>query len=138
MNFKGTRQLDRGWEIDLTPLIDVVFLLLIFFMVSTTFKAESKLLVELPQASQRPPTEVEPLITLSLDKSGILEYKGNVFTASELADALKTLSGNDADKPVLIRADHEVQHGVVVSVLDTLRQSGFTSVSIATRTKKKM
>ncbi len=133
LKFQNQTVDDSQIQIEITPLIDVVFLLLIFFMVSTTFKAESKLVVELPKATLEQESTIEPLLTLSLDRNGILEYRGNVLTLEELGDALTALTKGDKQRPILVRADKEVAHGYVVAVIDRARESGFNKISIATR-----
>ena len=132
MKFRDTPLLDDS-QIDITPLIDIVFLLLIFFMVSTTFKAESKISVELPKASNNTETPIEPLVELSLDSNGIIEYKGNIIALESLGEILTTITEGNKDKPIMIRADRNVTHGVVVGVIDQTRKSGFGRISIATK-----
>ena len=132
MNFSNKAKQDDT-VVDLTPLIDVVFLLLIFFMVSTTFKAESKIVVDLPTSSDRSTSAIESVVELSLDRNGIIEYKGSILTIDELGDVLAAVTQGDKAKPILVRADQDVTHGTVVRVIDKARQNGFDRISVATR-----
>ena len=136
MNFQAKNKFsDNDIQVEITPLIDIVFLLLIFFMVSTTFKAESKLSVELPQSSSQQERSVEQLIVLSLDASGVIEFKGNIITPEELVEVLGTLTDGDKERPVLVRADKDVTHGLVISVIDRIKRAGFRSISVGTKVR---
>ena len=131
MNF-GRRSQD-DLTLDVTPLIDVVFLLLIFFMVTTTFASRSGIGVKLPeaQAKERPPGHV---IELTLTTKGELFLdKGKVATGG-LAAAFAAAAREHAGEVVVIRADAAVPHGRVVKAMDAARAAGFHKLAIATRT----
>lgn len=122
-------------DVNLTPLIDVVFLLLIFFMVSTTFEHQSRIQVELPEASAEPTTpEVESLEI-------IVDAQGRYFIGEEqvvntqlktLMGAIAKVIGERTDMPVIVRADANSPHQSVVTVLDATSQLGLTRISLAT------
>jgi len=131
MNF-GRRSQD-DLTLDVTPLIDVVFLLLIFFMVTTTFASRSGIGVKLPeaQAKERPPGHV---IELTLTTKGELFLdKGKVATGG-LAAALAAKARAHPGEVVVIRADAAVPHGRVVKAMDAARAAGFHKLAIATQT----
>ena len=122
-------------EVNLTPLIDVVFLLLIFFMVSTTFEHQSRIQVELPEASAEPTTPEDESLEI------IVDAQGRFFIGEEqvINTELKTLKGAIAkfigertDMPVIVRADANSPHQAVVTVLDATSQLGLTRISLAT------
>lgn len=125
-------------EINLTPLIDVVFLLLIFFMVSTTFQHSRALQVALPEASQenqseRAPTEIELVIAAD----GQMAINGEPLASNDKAairKALRSLLEQPAEQPLTIRADREVAHKHVVRTMDVAAGLGLVNVAIATRT----
>ncbi len=130
----GSRLRDEP-EISLTSLIDVVFTLIIFFVVTTTFDQRSAIKLELPQASDAPvETTVEPL-TLVIDAEGRY-YIGNAELLKKdgnaLRDALRSLPAEVRERPVVLRADARAPHQAVVTALDALGQAGFEKVSIAT------
>jgi len=130
MNFGRHSQDDL--TLDVTPLIDVVFLLLIFFMVTTTFASRSGIGVKLPeaQAKERPPGHV---VELTLTAKGELFLdKGKVATGG-LAAALAAAAREHAGEVVVIRADAAVPHGRVVKAMDAARGAGFRKLAIATR-----
>nr|WP_207162374.1 biopolymer transporter ExbD [Thiocapsa imhoffii] len=121
-------------EINLTPLIDVVFLLLIFFMVSTTFKDESRLRVQLPQAQGESVSAAElDLIRILIDRSGALFLQEQPLPDSAtLVQALTALRGAHRPPPLLIEADAQTPHEAVMGALDAAGQSGFVQIAFAT------
>lgn len=134
MKFK--RQITEEDSINLTPLIDVVFLLLIFFMVSTTFTRETQLLVDLPEAVGEPSLQETPPIEILISASGNYSVNGKSLVNADsetLEAALKTFdSGEEVKSPVTITADAKTPHQSVVTAMDVAGQLGFTRLSIAT------
>ncbi|MBZ2167789.1 MULTISPECIES: ExbD/TolR family protein [Marinobacter] len=134
MKFKRQRSQEVG--VDLTPLIDVVFLLLIFFMVSTTFTRESHLQVELPEASGEPvsPDEVEQIdVVINAEGQYILNGRSLVNNRREtLERGVKELSGGDSSLPYIITADARTAHEFVVRAMDVAGRLGFAKLSITT------
>jgi len=123
-------------NVDLTSLIDVVFLLLIFFMVSTTFERESVLKVDLPEASavadrEELPDSMELVIDgegrMFLNDQRLLDSNANTIRA-----AMEQLAGENRDLPLILRADRLTPHHFVVTVMDVAAQMGFINLSIAT------
>lgn len=122
-------------NIDLTPLIDVVFLLLIFFMVSTTFRRESDIQIDLPEASPKSaPNEEQPL-TVGIDADGRYSINGRALPDARLetiSAALAEAAGEDRDQPLIIRADGRTPHQAVVTAMDAAGRLGFRRLAIAT------
>lgn len=125
---------DQG--INLTPLIDVVFLLLIFFMVSTTFTKETHLSVDLPEAVGEQSTELPEQIEILINSDGSYSVNGMALVndkAVTLKSALeKTAEGNN-ELPLVITADAKTPHQAVVQAMDVAGQLGFARLSITTR-----
>lgn len=123
-------------ELNLTSLIDVVLLLLIFFMVSTTFVDESRIELKLPQASAEPaPEQRTDPIEVAVTASG--EYRVNGQTLinrnpATLSAAVSKIAGESRDAPITIRADARATHQSVVTAMDVLGRLGFRAISIAT------
>lgn len=122
-------------ELNLTSLIDVVLLLVIFFMVSTTFVEEGRLRVELPQASPVPVAAPQDPIVITVTAQG--SYRVNeqplVNNAREtLRAAIAKVADGRRDRPVTIRADARATHQTVVTAMDVAAKLGFTQVNIAT------
>jgi len=122
-------------DLNLTPLIDVVLLLVIFFMVSTTFVDEARLRVELPSASQRPLAAVEEPVVVTVTAEGAYRVNDQPLvdaTAQTLERALKKVGQENRDQPVVIRADGRASHQAVVTAMDVVARTGFSRVNIAT------
>lgn len=129
---------EEGVEVNLTPLIDVVFLLLIFFMVSTTFDRHATLKVSLPESSVKATQKQDEPLVLSIDA------KGNYFlndrqivnqSLDTLMQALKRTIGNEAaikETALVLRADANTPHQSVVRAMDAASRLGLTKLSIAT------
>jgi biopolymer transport protein ExbD len=133
VKFKRQRSQEVG--VDLTPLIDVVFLLLIFFMVSTTFTRESHLNIELPEASgERSESEAE-LIDVVINAEGqyILNDRTLVNNRREtLERAVSELAKDNTSLPFIITADARTPHEFVVRAMDVAGRLGFAKLSITT------
>lgn len=123
-------------EMNLTSLIDVVLLLLIFFMVSTTFVDESRIKLQLPQASTEPAAEQKKdPIEVAVTASGEYRVNGQTLintSPATLSAAVSKLAGERRDLPVTIRADARSTHQSVVTAMDVLGRLGFKAISIAT------
>jgi biopolymer transport protein ExbD len=133
VNLRPRRQEEP--DINLTPLIDVVFLLLIFFMVSTTFRKEADLKVNLPESSEAvSPVEREQL-TITIDAEGRYAVNGEALVDTRLEtlkSAISGAAGARRDLPLVIRADGNTPHQAVVKAMDAAGQSGFRQLGIAT------
>jgi len=127
-------------SVNLTPLIDVVFLLLIFFMVTTTFRDESEIEIDLPQASEQPVEQTAEAIEVVIDRDGkyYVDKKLVINTQLDtLKRALREVKGNRDNPPVIISADAMAPHQSVVTAMDAARQLGLVRMSIATRNQNK-
>jgi len=122
-------------EVNLTPLIDVVFLLLIFFMVSTTFEHQSRIQIELPEATASPDEIEEESIEIIIDAQGryfIGEEQVVNTELKTLKSAIGKAVGDRGTVPVTIRADASTPHQAVITALDATSQLGLTRISLAT------
>lgn len=118
--------------INIAPLVDVVFLLLIFFAVSTTFLETAGLELTLPASSssaQGSPQE----ITIAVSRDGLLYLEGLRMPEDRLATELRVRLAARDEKLVLLRADAETPHGTVVRIMDLARKAGATGLTIAAR-----
>ena len=122
--------------VDLTSLIDVVFLLLIFFMVSTTFERQALLKVDLPDASVvEDRVEAPESLELVIDSEGRMYLNDQRLIDSEartIRAAMEQQAGDNRGIPLILRADRLTPHHHVVTVMDVAAQLGFTNLSIAT------
>jgi len=123
--------------VDLTSLIDVVFLLLLFFMVSTTFEHQAVLKVDLPEGTgvESPSEPPDPdRLELVIDHTGLMFLNDQQLTTSDartLRAAFIQQVGENRDLPLTLRADRETPHHYVVTAMDVAGQLGFSNLSIA-------
>ncbi|MCY4212530.1 MAG: biopolymer transporter ExbD [Gammaproteobacteria bacterium] len=118
-------------NVELAPLIDIVFLLLIFFMVSATFIRRSELHIDLPEA-RGGRTDASPALTITVRRDGGYAVNGQPTAASALAAALASASGGDGAVRAVIAADALAPHQAVVGAMDASSQAGLTRISILT------
>ena len=123
-------------EVNLTSLIDVVLLLLIFFMVSTSFVKQSQISISLPQAdSEAIVEEVPQQIDIMITETGTFLINNRELInsrAETIRNALQKVSGGNNDLPLTISADANAKHQDVVTAMDVAGRLGFTQISIAT------
>ncbi len=122
-------------EVNLTSLIDVVFLLLIFFMVSTSFVKESRLTITLPEAESEAPAAAAERLEVAVTAAGTFLVNGRELVNNSpvtLRRALLEVSGGDTGLPVTIVADADARHQSVVTVMDVAGRMGFVKIDIAT------
>ncbi|WP_250658270.1 ExbD/TolR family protein [Alkalimarinus coralli] len=134
MKFK--RQVDEDVSVNLTPLIDVVFLLLIFFMVSTTFTKESHLEIELPEASGEKSASNVKEIELIISHKGEFSINERPLVNNKedtIKKAVMKISGGDKKLPFVITADAKTPHEYVVRAMDVAGKLGFVHLSITTQ-----
>ena len=135
MKFQRHRREDVG--VDLTPLIDVVFLLLIFFMVSTTFIRETQLKIDLPEASGELQEIEDDVIEITVDRRGDYAVNQQLLVNSELDTLLRALRERLAERDpttrVIITADANAAHADVVRAMDAAGRLGLSRISITTR-----
>lgn len=123
-------------QVNLTPLIDVVFLLLIFFMVSTSFTKENQLEINLPEASAEEVMTTNQGITLTIQENGTYAINGRILANTKtetLTEALRVESGMDFEQSLLIVADANATHQSVVSAMDAAGRLGFVNLRISTQ-----
>ena len=133
MNLRPRRREEP--EINLTPLIDVVFLMLIFFMVSATFLDEADMELILPEASEEPAERAVQPLQLTVNADGDYYLEGEALSDREAATVERALRDAMADqpgRPLVIRADGRTQHQRLVTALDAAGRAGIETVNIAT------
>ena len=125
-------------DVNLTPMIDVVFLLLLFFMVSTSFIRESSLKVDLPEASGQVLAEQEAPIDIIIRANGEVLVNDTVLTEASrdtLQNTLKSIAGENVDPHIIISADANAEYQHIVTAMDAAQLLGFTRLTLATRQK---
>ncbi len=131
MRFRDTKR-DTNIIINITPLIDVVFILLIFFAVTTSFVTPSSIKMDLPKAKGEA-VEDKKNIRVAVDSAGALYIDGEPIKDEELEGRLKTLKDLHPEATVIIEADEKAMHGKVVFVIDKAKSVDYTKFAIATK-----
>ncbi|MDO6994529.1 biopolymer transporter ExbD [Brachyspira innocens] len=133
---KFRRRFDIKSGIDLTPMIDIVFNLLIFFMVGTTIIETPQIEISLPKSTSAVGAEKNETIIISISRDGKQYING--YEVENLDNNLKELASTEGEleKPVEIRSDEDVRTQVLISVIDSVKNAGFTRLSIATENAK--
>ncbi|MEI0539718.1 biopolymer transporter ExbD [Brachyspira pulli] len=134
MKFRRRFNIKSG--IDLTPMIDIVFNLLIFFMVGSTIVETPQIEISLPKSTSAVGSEKNETIVISIAKDGKQYING--YEVENLDNNLKELANTEGEleKPVEIRSDEDVRTQILISVIDSVKNAGFTKLSIATDTKE--
>ncbi|PID80595.1 hypothetical protein CSB20_06580 [bacterium DOLZORAL124_64_63] len=131
MNFRE-RKKGRGLILNVTSLIDVMFLLLIFFMVTSTFRNQPAINLVLPRSATAQEVADTPAV-LFLTENGEVYLNDTLIPAGQLMTRLESLHATSKDNRMVLRADQAATHGDVVQLIDNLKESGFTRVSLSAR-----
>jgi len=137
MNFRNKQE--EVVDINLTPLIDVVFLLLIFFMVSTTFQKSSEIQIDLPEASGEVEEKKDFVVEISIDSQGRYYVNNRVLVDKSLATlklAIRQTIGTHKNPQIVISADKNSTHQSVIIAMDAANQLGLSKFSLATKQSK--
>lgn len=132
---KFRRKPRENVEINLASLLDVVFILLLFFVVSTTFTRETQMKVVLPEAASGAAVEEATALEVEIAADGQISLNNQLLARSDLATlmtALQQASGGDNRKPLVISADAKTPHQAVVIAMDAAGKLGFTQLRITT------
>ena len=134
------RRNDEEPELNLIPLIDVIFVLIIFFVATTTFNQRSTMKLQLPTAQAIAKAESGEPLNVIVDAEGNYFIGENEVLKSDvgsLKEAIVAVAGQDRSMPVMLRADARTPHQSVITAMDALGQLGFVKLSIATTPEKK-
>ena len=131
MQFLAERK-GRGTVINVTSLIDVMFLLLIFFMVSSTFKLQPAIELTLPRSTTAAEVASTPAVVY-LASDGRLFLNEQPLERDQLKARLRERLAASSDDRIVLRADQSAEHGDVVELIDLIKESGFRRVSLAAR-----
>ncbi|MCB5188416.1 biopolymer transporter ExbD [Methylobacillus caricis] len=137
MNFQRGRKHEE-LEMNLVPLIDVLLVIIIFLVVSTTFSRVTELQINLPTAEANSPQDKPLMINVGVDESG--RYVVNNKDVSDgsiegIADALRKAVGDGKDPTIVISADAKSTHQAVVNVMEASRQAGYNQITFATQVR---
>jgi len=124
-------------RLGITPLIDVVFLLLIFFMVTSHFNVASGIPIRLPKVAQKAYDRNDHKIMIVIDREGRTYLKGEKIELKDLGPRLQNIVGKEGLIHLLLQADKDVKHGMVVHVMDLAKRAGVSSIIIAAQWEPK-
>ena len=139
MNLRGTRMRDEP-EINFIPLIDVLLVILIFLMVTTTYQRVAELQITLPEAEADAAKQRPKEINVGIDAQGRYVIDKTVFTfttVTALADMLKRTAADAKDPVIVINADANATHQSVIHVMEAARQAGLVHLTFATQAPAK-
>ena len=120
-------------EINITPMVDVVFNLLIFFMVTTTFAQVSGIDVKLPASKSTKTENITEDIIVTMNTNGEIFLKDRKIDLEELARVISEAVKRSANSTLVVRADRDALHGMVVYVMDLAKEKGVSRIAIATQ-----
>jgi biopolymer transport protein ExbD len=133
---KRRHRFDDGAEINITPMLDIVFIMLIFFIVTTTFVRETGL--EVTRPSNAPPREIEQdkgPIVVKIDSSSLISVRGRVLEPRAVVANLEREKAENPAAPLIVTAHPEADTDALVTVLDAARKVGIEPVNVATRSR---
>ncbi len=132
MEFEGRSRIHA--HLDIAPLIDIVFLLLVFFMLTSTFLVPEALELELPESSSATASEATPII-VALDSTGQLSINGERVELAQLRKAIEPLLKQNSDSPITLKSDARTEVQQLLKVMDEIRAAGASNVALATMQK---
>jgi biopolymer transport protein ExbD len=133
MRFRRPKEEEN--RLGIAPLVDIVFLLLIFFMVTSNFDVASGVRIKLPRVENRILDHEENKIILVIDKSGQIYIEGQKVDLDELKENLEAFVREKGIVQVILQADKDVTHGHVVRIMDLAKTAGVDSILIAAQWK---
>ena len=132
MEFEGRARIHS--HLDIAPLIDIVFLLLVFFMLTSTFLVPEAIELELPESSSASVTETTPIV-VSLNEAGQLALNGEVVELHQLRAAIEPLLKEDAESTITLKSDAHTEVQQLLNVMDEIRAAGGSTIALATMQK---
>ncbi len=132
MEFEGRARIHS--HLDIAPLIDIVFLLLVFFMLTSTFMVPEAIELELPESNSAQVSDISPIV-VSLNQAGQLALNGERIELEQLRIAIEPLIKQNADAPITLKSDASTRVQQLLQVMDEIRAAGGTDVAIATTQK---
>ena len=132
-----SRQNRINSNVDMTPMIDIVFQLIVFFLVSTTFAVVPGIKLNLPQSRTAEGTSGQG-ITIYAEKNGVMFFNDTEVSMDTLGEQLRLFDTGDTKKeefPVSLQADDEVTNGTIVKIFDIIRENGYSVINLRTKTE---
>lgn len=135
MNFRKDRVKGRS-DVNITPMLDMVFILLIFFAVSTTFVVNQSIDVNLPEAKSASERDEDESINIIVTNENVIKIDDKIITLSDLDSVLSSKKTEFPNALIVIEGDRDALHGIIISVIDSAKIAGFDKFAIATEEKQ--
>jgi biopolymer transport protein ExbD len=135
MKRKKHTSADEDAQIDMTPMLDIVFIMLIFFIVTTTFSSEKGLTANRPKDNQ-PTNTPSKALSIRIDDTGQIMMAGRIVDIRRVVANTQTFLAENVTDTAAIQAHENTEHGVVVEVMDQVKQAGITNISILVKKGK--
>ncbi|QJR81592.1 biopolymer transporter ExbD [Alteromonas pelagimontana] len=130
MKRKKHTSVDDEAQIDMTPMLDIVFIMLIFFIVTTSFVKEKALDVNRPEDSNANPNEPSKALSIRIDENGTITMAGREVDIRRVVANAQTFLANNNTDTAAIQADEDTEHGIVVEVMNQVKIAGIDKVSV--------
>ncbi|MCG9720725.1 biopolymer transporter ExbD [Shewanella sp. Isolate7] len=127
---KKHSSIEEEAQIDMTPMLDIVFIMLIFFIVTTSFIKPSGLDYNKPEASQAT-TQKSANIFIGVSKTGVIKMENRQVDIERVTANVERMLAESPEAAVLIEADKEAEHGIVVKVMDNVKKAGISKISVS-------
>ena len=134
MKFRDERRARGTVVLEVTPLVDIVFLLLIFFLLTATYVKNPNLDISLPKATLNQLSTQQKDLTVAITEEGEIRYDGQEISVEKLEGILRAEFAVDQESIVVVQADTDSKHGKVVEVMDLAKKIGFARLAIAVQT----
>ena len=131
MRFKRKTDIEKG-KLDIAPLVDVVFLLLIFFMLSSSFIIQPSIKINLPDTAVSD-SQKEEEFSVIIKRDGTVYFNEYEVTLESLKDRIRFIISKNPERVLIVKADKDVRHGRVIEVIGLAKESGVTHFAIATK-----
>ena len=135
MNFRSDKKSRALLTLEVTPLVDIVFLLLIFFLLTATYTRNPNIDINLPKASSKSVQNQAKDVLVAIRQNGEILYDNRVLSIDDLEGVFSARYADDKDLVVVVRADKGAKHGRVVEVMDLAKKVGFSKLAIAIQNK---
>ena len=124
-------------DINITPLTDIILVLLIIFMITTPMLSQNSMKINLPKSENVEQTQENKTIEITIDKNGLVYLEKNQYHIELLQDAIENVVKQYPDRPIVIKGDKDVRYDVVVQVIDKSKKAGATKFALALEKKEK-
>jgi len=129
------RAAEEEAAIDMTPMLDVVFIMLIFFIVTTSFIKEAGISVQRPKASNAQPLKPQKTIFIAINERGEIWMDKRQVDVERVSANIERMIAEQPSDSVILQADKDTGHGIVVKVMDQIKAAGIEKINISTESK---